>query len=194
MIQSVCVFCGSAPGKEAAFAETAHELGTFLARQNITLVYGGGSVGLMTAVADAALLAGGHVIGVIPQALVDMEVVHRGLPDLRIVHSMHQRKALMAELSDAFIAMPGGFGTLEELFEVLTWAQLGFHQKPCGLLNVKGYFDHLLRFLEHAVHQQLLRSQHHQMLSVATTPQEMFQLLQRYQAPVVSKRLQRDEL
>lgn len=194
MIRSLCVFCGSSTGNEPIFSVAARELGRTLAQQGIALVYGGGSVGLMNEVANAALAEGGHVIGVIPQALVDMEVVHRGLPDLRIVHSMHERKALMADLSDAFIAMPGGFGTLEELFEVMTWAQLGFHQKPCGLLNVQGYYDHLLQFLDHCVDRALLRPMHRHMLVVSDQVQDLLKALQHDQRPHIAKWLERDEL
>src|ERR1043165_174167 len=142
----VCVFCGSSPGARPEYRQAAEAMGRLLASRRIGLVYGGGNVGLMGLLADAALSAGGEVIGVIPRHLDAREVAHRGLPDLRVVASMHERKALMADLSDAFIALPGGLGTLEEMFEILTWAQLGLHRKPCGLLNVLGYFDRLLSF------------------------------------------------
>ncbi len=138
-MQRLCVFCGSSPGANSQYAALARRLGALLARRGLGLVYGGGNVGLMGVLADAVLKDGGHVIGVIPQALVDLEVAHSGLPDLRIVGSMHERKALMADLADGFIALPGGIGTLEEFCEILTWAQLGLHQKPCGLINVAGY-------------------------------------------------------
>src|SRR4249919_2850674 len=143
----ICVFTGSSNGRRATYPAAATLLGQALVARGYELVYGGARVGLMGAVADAVLAEGGHVIGVIPQALVDREVAHTGLPDLRVVSSMHERKALMSDLSDGFIAMPGGWGTFEELFEVLTWGQLGLHRKPCGLLNVEAYFDPLLAFL-----------------------------------------------
>lgn len=146
----VCVFCGANAGIRAEYRLAAQGLATVLAHRGLGLVYGGGNVGLMGVVADAMLNAGGEVIGVIPQALVAKEVAHRGLSELRIVDTMHQRKALMNELSDAFIALPGGFGTLEEFFEILTWSQLGIHRKPSGLLNVSGYYDDLLAMLDHA--------------------------------------------
>ena len=147
----LCVFCGSSPGRHAAFAEAAAAVGCELARRNIGLVYGGGNVGLMGVLADAALDAGGQVFGVIPEALMAREVGHRGLTQLHVVSSMHERKARMAELAAGFLALPGGFGTFEEFFEVVTWAQLGFHAKPCALLNVAGFYDPLLGLLDHAV-------------------------------------------
>ena len=150
-MKSICVYCGSSPGNRKIYSEKARELGRILAIQNITLVYGGAKIGLMGQVAKALLEAGGKVIGVMPRKLVEKEVAFKDLPDLRIVDSMHERKALMAELSEGFIAMPGGFGTLDEFFEILTWAQLGYHEKPCGLLNIAGYFDSLLDFLNTTV-------------------------------------------
>jgi uncharacterized protein (TIGR00730 family) len=146
----LCVFCGSRTGDDPRFAQAAVEVGTLLARQDIGVVYGGGRVGLMGILADAALAAGGEVIGVIPQSLAEREVAHSGLTQLHVVESMHERKALMAELSAGFIALPGGFGTLEEFCEVITWSQLGIHGKPCGLLNVAGYFDHLIGMFDYA--------------------------------------------
>jgi uncharacterized protein (TIGR00730 family) len=147
----LCVFCGSSTGRHPAFADAAQVLATELARRNIEIVYGGGNIGLMGVVADAALAAGGRVIGVIPEGLVARELAHPGVSALHVVASMHERKALMADLSDGFIALPGGFGTLEEFCEVVTWTQLGIHQKPCGLLNVEGYYDGLLAFFAHAL-------------------------------------------
>jgi uncharacterized protein (TIGR00730 family) len=147
----LCIFCGSSHGANSAYVDAAKNVGNELARSNIGLVYGGGNVGLMGVVADAVLAAGGDVIGVIPEALMAKEVGHRGLPDLRIVKTMHERKALMAELSDGFIALPGGIGTFEEFFEIVTWAQLGLHSKPCALLNVNGFYDPLLHLLDHAI-------------------------------------------
>lgn len=151
MLQRVCVFCGSSPGTRPAYVEAARELGTLLARRGIGVVYGGGRVGLMGAVADAALAAGGEVVGVIPRQLHDREVAHHGLNELHVVGSMHERKAMMAELSDGFVTLPGGVGTYEELIEVVTWSQLGIHRKPIGLLDVRRFYDDLGALLDHAV-------------------------------------------
>lgn len=183
----VCVFCGSNPGRLPAYRAAAEAFGTLLARQGIGVVYGGASVGLMGAVADAALAAGGEVVGVIPQFLADKELAHSGLSALHVVGSMHQRKALMAELSDAFVALPGGAGTLEEIFEVWTWAQLGEHRKPCGLLNVSGFYDRLLAFLDHATAESFMKPPHRDMLLEAGTPEAMLAALRGYVAPVVGK-------
>ncbi len=151
LIGRICVFCGSRPGGRDEYVDQARRLGELLTSRDIGLVYGGASVGLMGAVADAVLNAGGEVIGVIPEALAVKELAHQQVGDLRVVGSMHERKALMAELSDAFIALPGGFGTFEELFEMVTWAQLGMHRKPFGILNVAGFFDGLLALVDHAI-------------------------------------------
>jgi len=153
----LCVFCGSSHGANPAYAEAAKTAGNELARRGIGLVYGGGNVGLMGVIADAVLAAGGGVIGVIPEALMAKEVGHRGLPDLRVVKTMHERKALMAELSDGFVALPGGIGTFEEFFEIVTWAQLGLHSKPCALLNVNGFYDPLLRLMDHAIAERFVK-------------------------------------
>src|SRR5476651_1797699 len=165
----------------------ARLLGKTLAENGIGLVYGGASVGLMGAVADAAQAAGGEVIGVIPRSLLQKELAHTGLTDLRIVESMHERKALMAELSDGFIALPGGIGTLEELFEVWTWAQLGHHAKPCGLLNVRGFYDGLSAFIEHLVTERFLRPPHRNMLIMKDSSEAMLKAIQDYKAPKVTK-------
>jgi len=178
----LCVFCGSSPGRHPAYLAAAAKLGTVLAKRRIGLVYGGASIGLMGAVADAARAAGGEVIGVIPRALVEFEVAHTGLADLRIVASMHERKALMAELSEGFVALPGGIGTLEELFEVWTWGQLGSHRKPCALLNVAGFYDRLLGFLDFVADEAFLRPVHREMLLVAETPDILLEKLQVYRA------------
>src|SRR5689334_966041 len=176
---SICVFCGSSVGKRPEYAIAAAAFGRQLAERGIRVVYGAGNVGLMGVLADAALAAGGNVVGVIPQMLVDRELAHRGT-DLRIVTSMHERKALMAELSDAFVALPGGLGTYEELSEVLTWAQLGIHHKPVGCLNVLGYFDPLARLLDHAVAEGFLRRDQRSALLLAESPEELLtQLMQR---------------
>ena len=165
-MQRLCVYCGSNQGRQPAYLAAASELAGALHERGISLVYGGASVGLMGQLADTLLALGGEVIGVMPQALVDKEVSHSGLTELRVVASMHERKSLMAELSDGFIALPGGYGTLEELFEVLTWTQLGYHSKPCALLNIAEYFDHLLRFLENTVKEQFVKPIHGDMLLV----------------------------
>ena len=182
-IARVCVFCGSSPGSTPAFAELATRVGRVLAARGIGLVYGGASVGLMGHMAGGALSAGGEVIGVIPQALVDMEVAHTGLSDLRVVGTMHERKALMADLADAFLALPGGIGTLDELFEVLTWSQLGLHSKPTGLLDLDGYFAPLLAFLDGAVNARFLQPIHRAMLLLDDDPERLLDAFQAYEAP-----------
>lgn len=171
--KNLCVFTGSRHGTRPEYAEAAKTLGRELVGRGYGLVYGGGNVGLMTVIADTVLELGGHVTGVIPNSLVSKEVVHRGLTDLRIVQSMHERKALMAELSAGFIAMPGGIGTMEEFFEVLSWAQLGLHDKPCGLLNVGGYYDPLIQFLDHAVADDFLKPKHRALLIVEKEPAKL---------------------
>lgn len=168
-MRRLCVFCGSARGVRPEYADAARALGAALGREGVGLVYGGGAVGLMGVLADAALEAGAHVIGVIPRTLVAREVAHRRLQELRIVESVHVRKAMMAELSDAFAALPGGLGTLEELCEVLTWAQLGIHAKPCAVLDAAGYFEPLLALLDHAVAEGFLRPAHRALVRTAET-------------------------
>lgn len=163
-MQRLCVFCGSSPGSDPGFLAAAEAVGRALARDGIELVYGGGNVGLMGILADAALKAGGRVTGVIPRFLLAKELGHRGVTDLRIVESMHERKALMADLSDGFLALPGGFGTLDEFCEILTWGQLGLHTKPCGLLNVAGFYDAFLAQIDRAVHDRLVRPEHRNLI------------------------------
>ncbi len=192
-MRSVCVFLGSNPGSTPAYLQAAKNLGGELARRGLTTVYGGSNVGCMGALADAALQAGGRVIGIIPEALRKKEIAHPGLTELRVVASMHERKALMAELSEAFIALPGGLGTLEELCEILTWAQLGFHRKPCGALNVAGYYDGLMAFLDHTVSQGFMRAEHRGMLLAAATPGELLEAFAGYVAPSVGKWVERAE-
>ncbi|UCO97711.1 TIGR00730 family Rossman fold protein [Metapseudomonas lalkuanensis] len=177
-LRSVCVFCGASPGAKPIYREAASLLGHTLAERGITLVYGGGAVGLMGTVADAALAAGGEVIGVIPQSLMDAEIGHKGLTRLEVVDGMHARKARMAELSDAFIALPGGLGTLEELFEVWTWGQLGYHSKPLGLLEVNSFYDKLTDFLDHLVEERFVRDQHRGMLQVGGHPETLLDRLE----------------
>ncbi|HEX4764683.1 MAG TPA: TIGR00730 family Rossman fold protein [Lichenihabitans sp.] len=186
-MRRLCVFCGSNSGSDPAYLDAAQALGRALATDGVGVVYGGASVGLMGAVADAALAAGGEVIGVIPQALVDKEIAHRGLVDLRIVASMHERKATMAELSDGFVALPGGVGTLEELFEVWTWAQLGHHAKPCAVVNTAGFYDRLIAFLDDVAGQGFMKQVHRAMLIVAEEPAALLGLMRSYRAPAQSK-------
>ncbi len=183
----LCVFCGSNAGSDSSYLEAARELGEALARERIGLVYGGASVGLMGAVADAVMAGGGEVIGVMPQSLVDKEIAHKNLPDLRIVGSMHERKALMAELADGFVALPGGLGTFEELFEVWTWAQLGYHRKPCSLLNVSGFYDKLTGFLDDVVERGFVKPVHRSMLIVEQEPDALIRAVRAYEPPVVTK-------
>lgn len=179
-INRLCVFSGSSPGKQAAYADAAIALGKELVKNGIGLVYGGGNVGLMGIVADTVTTAGGDVIGVIPEFLAKKEVAHDQLTELHIVESMHERKALMSELSDGFIALPGGIGTFEELIEVLTWQQLGIQSKPCALLNTCDYFEHLLKQLDHAVSEKFLKPVHRDMLIVASTPRQLLEMIMSY--------------
>ena len=189
----VCVYCGSSPGARPAYAAAAAALGRLLAARGIGLVYGGGNVGLMGIVADAARDAGGEVIGVIPRALQAREVAHTGLDDLRMVETMHERKALMADLADAFVALPGGVGTLEELVEVMTWTQLGIHAKPCGVLDVDGYYEHLVAFLDHAVGERFLRPEHRALLVHARQPEALLDAFAGWRPPTLDKWLDRPE-
>lgn len=193
MIQRICVFCGSNSGSDAAHVEAARVLGQLLAREGIALVYGGGSVGLMGELADAVLSAGGEAIGVIPHALWAREVGHRGLTDLRIVDTMHERKAMMADLSDAFVALPGGLGTLEEIFEIWTWAQLGLHNKPLGFLDVNGFFAPLLSFIDRAVREQFVRPQHRAIALVDSDPAALLRRFDTWEPPRVEKWITREE-
>ena len=182
-VRRVCVFCGSSGGRDPGYAAAVAELGRVIAGRGVGIVYGGGRAGLMGALADAALAAGGEVVGVIPRALVEREVAHQGLTDLHVVGSMHERKAVMSDLSDAFVTAPGGLGTLEELFEVVTWSQLGLHDKPCGLLDVDGYFDQLAGFLDHAVAEGFLRDDSRRMLLVGREPGELLDRLEAWTPP-----------
>jgi uncharacterized protein (TIGR00730 family) len=193
MIRRVCVFCGSNRGSEAVYVEAARQLGALFAREGIALVYGGGSVGLMGELADAVLHAGGEVIGVIPHALWAREVGHRGLTDLRIVETMHERKAMMADLADAFIALPGGLGTLEEIFEIWTWAQLGLHAKPVGFLDVNGYYRPLMQFLDRAVRERFMREEHRAIALIDIDPAALLKRFESWQPPRVEKWITRDE-
>lgn len=186
-VRRLAVFCGSNPGARPEYMEAARSFGRLLAQRGIGVVYGGSSVGLMAALADTMMDELGDVIGVIPRMLVEREVANTTLSDLRIVATMHERKALMAELSDGFVALPGGVGTLEEFFEIWTWGQLGMHTKPCGLLNVRGYFDPLLEFLDHAVEEKFVRDVHRAMVIVESDPEQLLSRFEAYEPPRVVK-------
>ena len=186
-LRRVCVYCGANRGRDPAYAEAARSMGRALARRGIGLVTGGGRVGLMGVVADAALDAGGQVTGIIPEALMKKELAHAGLTELVVTSSMHERKARMAELSDGFIALPGGLGTYEELFEIWTWAQLGWHAKPCGVLNASGFYDKLVAFLDGATEAEFLKPQHRAMLIVETDPDRLLDRFDAYEAPNVAQ-------
>jgi uncharacterized protein (TIGR00730 family) len=187
VLQRICVFCGSSFGSRPAYREAAETVGRLLCRRGIELVYGGGNVGLMGAMADACLDGGGRVIGVIPQALFDKEVAHLGLTELRVVNSMHERKALMADLSDAFLALPGGYGTWDEFCEVLTWSQLGIQRKACALLNVNGYYDPFLEFADRAVSEGFLKDVNRELMLSYDDPARLLDRLGSYSVPVVDK-------
>lgn len=193
-MRAVCVYCGSSPGEDPAYVAAAAEVGRLLARSGRTLVYGGGRVGMMGAVADAALAAGGRVIGVIPRSLVEKELAHRGVTELRVVATMHERKAVMADLADAFVALPGGVGTLEEIFEAWTWGQLGIHAKPYGLLDVAGFFTPLLDFLDRVVAAGFIRPEHRDMLLVDGDPAALLDRLERHRPAFVPKWMPPDAL
>jgi hypothetical protein len=192
-MRSICVFCGSNAGARSAYVEAAREAGRTIAARGLRLVYGGASVGLMGALADSALAAGGEVVGVMPRALIEREIAHSGLTELHDVASMHERKALMADLSDGFLALPGGAGTLEELFEVWTWAQLGHHKKPVGLLNVDGYYDLLVAFAEHQERESFIRPEHRNMLIVESEAARVLERFASYVPPLVEKWIKRAE-
>jgi uncharacterized protein (TIGR00730 family) len=192
-VKRVCVFCGSSPGARPEYVEAAQQFGRVLAQRGLGLVYGGGHVGLMGAVADAALAVGGEVIGVLPRALFAREIGHSGLTELRVVGSMHERKALMVELADAFVMLPGGFGTFEEFCEVLTWAQLGLHRNPCGLLNVAGYYDTLIALFDHAVAERFVRPEHRALVLEDTDPERLLDRLATAHVPALDKWLDRDQ-
>lgn len=191
-MKRICVFCGSRPGVRPAYRAAAEAVGGLLAERGIELVYGGGNVGLMGIVADACLAAGGRVVGVIPRALLEWEVGHEGLTRLEVVDSMHTRKARMAELADGFIALPGGLGTFEELFEILTWAQLGFHSKPIGLLNVEAYYQPLVQMMERGVAEGFMKAENRGLLLVEDNAQALLRTMGAYHPPAVGKRI-RDE-
>jgi len=186
-MKRICVYCGSSPGARPEYTVAARQLGQTLAQRNIELVYGGGNVGLMGEIARTVVAAGGHVIGVIPQDLADKEVAFKELADLRIVDNMHERKALMVKLADGFVALPGGFGTFEEFFEVVTWTQLGFQRKPCGLLNVGQYYSKLIEFLDHAVDEQFMRPEYRSIVLVDENVDALLDKLETYEPPKIDK-------
>jgi uncharacterized protein (TIGR00730 family) len=186
-LENICVYCGSNAGRRPDYAEAAQDLAHELVRRNIGLVYGGSSVGIMGVLADAVMDAGGRVIGVLPEALKRKELEHKNLTELHVVGSMHERKTMMVERADGFIALPGGVGTLEEIFETWTWGQLGFHRKPCGLLNAAGYYDHLNRFLDHTVEEAFMQPAHRAMLAVESDPGKLIDRFVTYEPPTVSK-------
>lgn len=191
-MKRICVFCGSNPGFDPLYLETAEKVGKFLAAENIELVFGGGRVGLMGKIADTVMANGGKVIGIIPHALADREVAHQGLTELRIVSSMHERKALMAELSDGFIALPGGVGTFEEFCEIVTWAQLGIHTKPCALMNVGGFYDAFIAMFDHSMNQGFIRPQHRALVLVESEIEKLYELMKNYRPPIIEKWLDKE--
>jgi uncharacterized protein (TIGR00730 family) len=186
-MKRICVFCGSNVGANPAFLQAAEKVGVFLADQNIELVYGGGRIGLMGKIADTVLAAGGIVIGVIPESLAVKEVAHQSLTELRVVDSMHTRKAMMAELADGFIALPGGFGTFEEFCEIVTWAQLGIHRKPCALLNVEGFYDNLLTMFDWATAQNFIADEHRRLVLSETEIEKLYELMVNFRPPAIEK-------
>ena len=192
-INTICIYCGSSSGRHETYDSAANALAEALVSRNINLVYGGANIGLMGVIANQVLKLGGEVIGVIPKALALKEVAHKHLTQLHITESMHERKMMMAELSDGFIALPGGIGTLEELFEIWTWAQLGFHNKPCGLLNINGYYNSLIGFLDHVLAEQFVKKEHHALLLVETNPNTLLDRYSNYQAPIIKHWDNKDE-
>lgn len=191
-LHTVCIFCAAGDGRNPVYVKQALEMGRYLAESGRRIVYGGGRTGLMGALAEGALAAGGEIVGIMPKHLVDHEVAHTGLTELRVVASMHERKALLAELSDGFLAMPGGLGTLEELFEIWTWGQLGLHRKPYGVLNVNGYFTPLLQFLDHAVAEQFVRPEYRALLVVDSEPSALIARMEGMEPPPLPRWVQRE--
>lgn len=194
MLRRICVFCGSSGGSDAEFARLTRETGSLLASRGIGVVFGGGNVGLMGALADGALAAGGEVIGVIPESLREKELAHRDVKDMRVVKTMHERKQLMHDLSDGFLALPGGIGTLDELFEAWTWLQLGYHAKPIALLNVRGYYDALLTFLDTASACQFVNGRHRDLLLVGTSPADLVNRMSSWRSPALPRYLAKGDV
>lgn len=193
-MKRICVFCGSNNGLNPAFINAAENVGKFLANEKVELVYGGGRVGLMGKIADTVLENGGKVIGIIPETLAEREVAHRGLTELHVVDSMHERKAMMAELSDGFIAMPGGFGTFEEFCEIVTWSQLGFHIKPSGLLNIAGFYDDLIRMFDKATEEKFIRPVHRELVLSSDNIEQLFKLMKEFEPPKLEKWIDRSSV
>ncbi|QDT95676.1 LOG family protein [Gimesia aquarii] len=193
-LKSICVFCGSKSGNDQLYQQAAIELGRSMAQRNITLVYGGGSIGLMGVIADAVLESGGKVIGVIPRQLATKELLHPGVEEMLVVEDMHTRKAKMSECSDAFIAMPGGFGTLEELFEVVSWVQLGIYSKPMGILNIAGFYDPLLTMVEHCIETEFIKPKYRELIIANETAETLIDHLERHQLPVIEKFLDPEQI
>jgi uncharacterized protein (TIGR00730 family) len=191
-LRALCVFCGSNPGRDPVYERVAREMGELLAHRRVRLIYGGGGIGLMGAIAKAAMAAGGEVIGVIPHALRAKELAYHQLTDLHVVDTMHERKQLMADLSDGFVAMPGGFGTFEEFCETLTWAQLGLHNKPCAMLNVAGYYDRMLAMFDHAMNERFVQAHHRQMIIAESDPARLLDAMAAYHGPPTEQWLTRD--
>lgn len=191
-MKRICVFCGSNSGIDPIYLETAEKVGKFLVSENIELVYGGGRVGLMGKIADTVMENGGKVIGVIPHDLSAKEIAHQNLTELHIVDSMHERKAMMAELADGFIALPGGVGTFEEFCEIVTWAQLGIHTKPCALMNVGGFYDAFIAMFDHSMNQGFIRPQHRALILVESEIGKLFQLMKEYRPPIIEKWLHKE--
>jgi uncharacterized protein (TIGR00730 family) len=191
-MKRICVFCGSNNGANPVYLEAAEKVGKFFAANNIELVYGGGRVGLMGKIADTVLANGGKVFGVIPQSLSDKEVAHQSLTELHIVNSMHERKAMMAELADGFIALSGGFGTFEELCEIITWAQLGFHSKPCALLNTNGFYDNLIAMFDFATREKFVREEHRKIVLIESEIEKLYELMKNFSPPIIEKWLDKE--
>jgi uncharacterized protein (TIGR00730 family) len=194
MVGTVCVFCGSSEGAREEYAEAARRLGAALAGRGMRLVFGGGRVGLMGVVADAVLDAGGEAVGVMPEALLEKEIGHQGLTELRVAGTMHERKAIMADLADAFVALPGGYGTFEEFLEMLTWAQLSLHEKPCGLLDTAGFYGPLVSLFDHAASEGFVRAEHRSLILLENDPERMLDLLQTHTPPATGKWVAPEEL
>jgi uncharacterized protein (TIGR00730 family) len=194
LMKSICVFCGSSVGRRAGYIAGAQSLGRLIAGRGLTLVYGGGNIGLMREVADSAIASGGEVIGVMPRSIVEKEIAHQNLTQLHVVGSMHERKAIMADISDAFIALPGGFGTIDELFEIMTWNQLEIINKPTGLLNIDGFFDHLTNYISHAVKERFIRKEHQENLIVETDEKMLLERLEQYRPLKAEKWIDRLKL
>jgi uncharacterized protein (TIGR00730 family) len=191
-MKRICVFCGSNPGANPVYMETAARVGEFLAAENVELVYGGGRVGLMGKIADTVLARGGKVIGIIPEDLAIKEVAHQGLTELYVVNSMHERKAMMADFADGFIALPGGFGTFEEFCEIITWAQLGIHQKPCALLNVNGFYDHLIAMFDFSTNENFIREDHRRLVLIESEIEKLYEQMKNYRPPKIEKWLDKE--